>query len=294
MLRIGLFLLTNLAVLALLGIIGRVFGIDAMLMRSGQNPWALLAFAGIFGFVGAFISLALSKKLALMSTRAQIIESPRNEIEAWLMQTVGAQARAAGIGMPDVAIYDAPEVNAFATGMNRNDALVAVSTGLLRGMTREEAEAVLAHEVSHVANGDMVTLALVQGVMNTFVIFLSRVVGSLIDSALRGNREGGGPGVAYYVVSMVLEMVFGVLALIVVRWFSRWREFRADAGAARLRGSAAMIAALERLAGNRGVSTLPGEVQAFGISGQLRAGMNRLFATHPPLSERIAALRARA
>ena len=289
--RIFLFLATNLAVLVLLGavlsVLQGVFGI-----RLG-NTGGLLVMAAVFGFGGAFISLALSKWMAKRATGAQVITQPRNEAEAWLLQTVRRQAEAAGIGMPEVAVYDAPEINAFATGMNRNNALVAVSTGLLRAMQRDEVEAVLAHEVAHVANGDMVTMALLQGVLNTFVIFLARIVGGLIDSALNANRDGGhsGPSFFYYIVVMVLEIVFGLLASMVVMGFSRWREFRADAGGARLASRPKMIAALERLAMTDGHSTRPHEVKAFGSSGGVGHGLKRLFLSHPPLAERIAALR---
>lgn len=288
MMRIALFLATNLAVLVLLGIVmsvlQNVFGIQL------GNTGSLLVFAAIFGFGGSFISLAMSKWMAKRSTGAQVIENPRNEGEAWLVNTVRRQAEQAGIKMPEVAIYDAPEINAFATGMNRNSALVAVSTGLLRAMDRDEAEAVLAHEVSHVANGDMVTMALIQGVLNTFVIFLARIVGRLIDSMISGNREGG-PSFFYYIIVFVLDMVFGILASMVAMWFSRWREFRADAGGAALAGRPKMIAALEKLASTYGHTTLPDQVRAFGISGGVAHGLKKLLMTHPPLAERIAALR---
>jgi heat shock protein HtpX len=292
MMRIALFLATNLAVLVLLGLVmavlENVFGV-----RLG-NHGTLLVMAALFGFGGSFISLATSKWMALRSTGAQLITQPRNELEAWLVGTVRRQADAAGIGMPDVAVYEAPEINAFATGMNRNSALVAVSTGLLRSMSRDEAEAVLAHEVSHVANGDMVTMALIQGVLNTFVIFLARVVGQMIDSAIRGNRGGQSdnrPSFFYYIIVSVLDMIFGLLASMIAMWFSRWREFRADAGGAKLAGRQKMIGALERLAQNHGQSTLPGEIRAFGIAGGVAHGLKKLLASHPPLAQRIAALR---
>ena len=285
--RIALFLATNLAVLALLGIVlsvlQGVFGITL------GNNGTLLVFAAVFGFGGAFISLGISKWMAKRTTGMHLIEQPRNADEAWLYATVRRQAEAAGIKMPEVGIYDAPEINAFATGPSRNNSLVAVSTGLLRAMNRDEAEAVLAHEVSHVANGDMVTMALIQGVLNTFVIFLARVVGRIIDSWLSGNREGG--GIAYYAIVFVLDMVFGALASIIAMWFSRWREFRADAGGARLAGREKMIAALQKLAATYGQSTLPTQVRAFGISGSVGGGLKRLFMSHPPLAERIQALR---
>ena len=287
--RILLLVATNFAVIVLLGIVlsilQSVFGV-----RLGDNG-TLMVFATIFGFGGAFVSLAISKWMAKRSTGAQVIEQPRNELEAWLLNTVRRQAEAAGIGMPEVAIYDAPEINAFATGMRRDHALVAVSTGLLRAMSRDEAEAVLAHEVSHVANGDMVTMALLQGVLNTFVILLARIVGRVVDSWISGNRDSSGPSFAYYIIVFVLDMVFGAIASVIVMWFSRWREFRADHGAATLAGRHKMIAALERLAQSYGVSSLPNEVRAFGISGGVGSGLQRLFMSHPPLAERIAALR---
>jgi heat shock protein HtpX len=254
------------------------------------NNGVLLVFAALFGFGGAFISLALSKWMAKRSTGAEVITQPRNESEAWLLNTVRRQADAAGIGMPEVAVYDAPEINAFATGMNKNNALVAVSTGLLRSMQRDEVEAVLAHEVSHVANGDMVTMALIQGVLNTFVIFLARIVGRAIDAWISGNRDGG-PSFFYYIIVFVLDLIFGLFASMIAMWFSRWREFRADNGGARLAGREKMISALERLAQSYGQTTLPNEVRAFGISGGVAHGMKRLFMSHPPLAERIAALR---
>jgi heat shock protein HtpX len=285
--RIALFLATNLAVMVLLGIVlsvlQRVFGITL------GNNGTLLVFAALFGFGGAFISLAMSKWMAKRTTGMHVIDQPRNAHETWLYNTVRRQAEAAGIKMPEVGIYDAPEINAFATGPSRNNSLVAVSTGLLRAMDPNEAEAVLAHEVSHVANGDMVTMALIQGVLNTFVIFLARVVGRIIDSWLSGNREGG--GIAYYAIVFVLDMVFGLLASIIAMWFSRWREFRADAGAADLAGRDKMIAALQKLAATYGQSTLPSQVRAFGISGSVGSGFKRLFMSHPPLAERIQALR---
>lgn len=286
--RIVLFLATNLAVLVLLGIIMNVvlpmFGIQL------GNNGSLLVFAAIFGFGGSFISLLMSKWMAKRSTGAMVIEQPRNEVEQWLVATVQRQAQQAGIGMPEVAIYDAPEINAFATGANRNNALVAVSTGLLRGMDRDQAEAVLAHEVSHVANGDMVTMALVQGVLNTFVIMLSRLVGRVIDGYLSGGRSEGA-GIGYYASVFVLDMVFGLFASMIAMWFSRHREFRADAGSATLSGREKMISALERLKQNHGENTLPKQVAAFGISGAVGHGLKKLLMSHPPLDERIHALR---
>jgi heat shock protein HtpX len=288
MMRIALLLATNFAVVVLLGIVlsvlQGVFGVQL------GDTGTLLAFAALFGFGGAFISLALSKWMAKRSTGATVIGQPRSEAETWLLETVRRQAEGAGIRMPEVAVYDAPEINAFATGMNRNNALVAVSTGLLRAMNRDEVEAVLAHEVSHVANGDMVTMTLLQGVLNTFVIFFARIVGRMIDSWISGNREGG-PSFFYYIIVFVLDMIFGLFASMIAMWFSRWREFRADRGGATLAGRPKMIAALERLGQTYGVSTLPNEVKAFGISGGVGHGLKRLFLSHPPLSERIAALR---
>ncbi|WP_243351366.1 protease HtpX [Stenotrophomonas acidaminiphila] len=280
--RIGLFLLTNLAVLILAGIVMSMLGVNPSQMSG------LLVMAAIFGFGGSIISLLLSKFMAKRGTGAVVITEPRNPTERWLLDTVARQAKAAGIGMPEVAVYDGPEINAFATGANRNNALVAVSTGLLHNMSEEEAEAVLGHEISHVANGDMITMALLQGVLNTFVIVLARVVGGIIDSALSGNRDSG-RGFAYYIIVFVLEMVFGLFATMIAMWFSRRREFRADAGGASLAGRQKMIAALERLKLNHGQSTLPTQIAAFGIAG---ATAKKLFLSHPPLEERIAALRS--
>jgi len=281
--RVALFVATNLAVLALVSVVMSLLGVNAN--RFG----GLLVMAALFGFGGAIVSLLMSKWVAKRTTGAHVIETPRNEAEQWLLATVRRQAQLAGIGMPEVAIYDAPEINAFATGANRNKALVAVSTGLLRALDRDEAEAVLGHEVSHVANGDMVTMTLLQGVLNTFVIVLARVVGRVVDGYL-GNRDSGG-GLGYYAVVFVLEMVFGLFASMIVMAFSRHREFRADAGGASLAGRNKMIAALEALARNHGVSTLPRQVAAFGISGGGDRGLRRLFMSHPSLDQRIAALR---
>ena len=283
--RIVLFLATNLAVLGLLSVVMAVFGINP------QSMAGLLVMAAIFGFGGSIISLLLSKWMAKRATRAHVIDNPRNETERWLFDTVRRQAQAAGIGMPEVAIYDAPEINAFATGANRNKALVAVSTGLLRAMDRDEAEAVLGHEVSHVANGDMVTMALLQGVLNTFVIVLSRVLGRVIDAWLSGNRDSEGGGIGYFVIVFVLDMIFGLFASMIAMWFSRHREFRADAGGATLAGRDKMVAALQRLSLTYGENTLPKQVAAFGISGAVGHGFRRLFLSHPPLEERINALR---
>jgi len=286
--RIVLFLITNLAVVLLLSIVLRLTGLDRM--AAGGNLFGLLAFAAVFGFGGALISLALSKWMAKRATGARVIEAPANAAERWLIDTVARQAQAAGIGMPEVAIYDAPDMNAFATGMNRNKALVAVSTGLLNNMTQDEAEAVLAHEVSHIANGDMVTLALIQGVVNTFVIFLARIVGGVVDRAVFRNDNTNGP--AYWITTLAAELVLGILASLIVLWFSRQREFRADAGSARLVGAAKMIAALERLKRNQ-EPELSGQMRAFAIAGG-KHGVMKLFMSHPPLDERIAALRGNA
>lgn len=285
--RIGLLVATNLAVMLLLGVVLSI--LQANGINLGDNG-TLLLMAAIFGFGGAFFSLAISKWMAKRSTGMTMLEQPRNEGERWLLDVVTRQSAAAGIKLPEVGIYDAPEINAFATGPSRNNSLVAVSTGLVRGMSRDEAEAVIGHEITHVANGDMVTMTLVQGVLNTFVIFLSRVVGRTIDAALSGNR-GSGPGLAYYGIVFALDMVFGMLAQIVVMWFSRQREFRADAGGARLAGKPKMIAALQKLGQNQGVNTLPSAVKAFGISGGIAHGLRGLFMSHPPLEVRIARLR---
>jgi heat shock protein HtpX len=282
--RLVLFLATNLAVLALLSVVMSVLGINP------QSFAGLLTMAAVFGFGGSLISLLMSKWIAKRTTGAHVIDQPRNETERWLFDTVQRQAKAAGIGMPEVAIYDAPEINAFATGANRNSALVAVSTGLLRAMDRDEAEAVLGHEVSHVANGDMVTMALLQGVLNTFVIVLSRVVGRIIDGYIGGGRNEG-PGFGYYIIVFVLDMVFGLFASMIAMWFSRHREFRADAGGATLAGRDKMVAALQRLSSMHGESTLPKQIAAFGISGGVGSGIKRLLMSHPPLEERIEALR---
>lgn len=287
--RILLFLATNLAIVVMLSITLRILGVEPYLTAQGLNLQALLIFAAVFGFGGAFISLLLSKWSAKMAVGARVIDQPRTEAEQWLVETVRRQARQAGIGMPEVAIYDSPEVNAFATGWNKNSALVAVSTGLLHSMTRDEAEAVLGHEVSHIANGDMVTLALIQGVVNTFVMFLSRVIGHTVDRVVFKNEEGHGP--AFFVTMIVAELVLGLLASLIVMWFSRQREFRADRGGAQLAGRHKMIAALERLARVH-TAPLPDKMAAFGIAGGIGHGLKRLFMTHPPLEERIAALRA--
>ncbi len=288
--RIFLFLATNLAVILVLSVTLRLLGVDRILdeQGTGLNLTNLLIFSAIFGFAGALISLAISKWTAKRAMGVRVIEQPRNADEAWLVDTVRRQAQTAGIGMPEVGIFDSPEVNAFATGARRDAALVAVSTGLLRAMSRQEAEAVLGHEVSHVANGDMVTLALVQGVVNTFVIFISRVIGHTVDRVVFKTERGHGP--AYLITVIVAELVLGILASMIVMWFSRHREFRADAGGAYLTNRDAMIAALERLRMQR-PGPLPDKMAAFGINGSIASGLKRLFMTHPPLEERIAALR---
>ena len=290
--RIALFLATNLAVIFVLSIVLRLLGVDQILDESGSgiNYEALLILSLVIGFGGSFISLAMSKWMAKRSTGAQVITQPRNEVEAWLLNVVQRQARQAGIETPEVAIYPAPDMNAFATGARRNAALVAVSTGLLQGMPRDEVEAVLAHEVSHVANGDMVTLTLVQGVVNTFVIFLSRIVGHFIDRAVFRNEQGYGAG--YFISVLIAQLVLGILASTIVMWVSRQREFRADAGSAELNGNQAMIRALQRLAAGR-PAELPESLEAFGISGSKRHGIQKLFMSHPPIEERIAALQNR-
>lgn len=290
--RIFLFLMTNLAVMLTLSVVVSILGLNGFISRQGLNLTALLGFAAVFGFGGALISLLMSKWMAKMSVGAKVIDTPRSRDEIWLVATVRRQAEKAGIGMPEVAIYASPEVNAFATGANRNNALVAVSTGLLNRMTQDEAEAVLAHEVSHIANGDMVTMTLIQGVLNTFVIFISRLVGYLVDQAMRNDEEeNSGPGIAYFITHIVMEILLGILASIIVMWFSRRREFRADAGAAKLSSASKMIAALERLKQGHESNELPEKVAAFGIAGGKKSGLLALFATHPDLDDRIEALK---
>jgi heat shock protein HtpX len=286
--RIALLVLTNLAVMLVLTVVVQVLGLDRFLGATG-GLGGLLAFAAVFGFGGAFLSLLLSKWVAKRSMGVRVITEPASETEHWLLDTVRAQATAAGIGMPEVGIFDAPEPNAFATGARRDRSLVAVSSGLLRTMRRQEVEAVLAHEVSHVANGDMVTLTLLQGVVNTFVIFLARIIGGTVDRLVFRNE--GGRGIAYFVSVLVAELALGVLASLIVMRFSRAREFRADAGGARLAGTASMIGALERLKLGALAQPLPGALQAFGIQGGAPQGIRRFFMSHPPLDERIAALR---
>jgi heat shock protein HtpX len=288
--RILLFVATNVAVLLVLSIVLQLLGIESLLDEQGVglNFEALLVFAAVLGMGGSFVSLLLSKWTAKRLTGAHVIDQPRSAAETWLVQTVSKHAKAAGIGMPEVAIYDAPEPNAFATGARRDKALVAVSTGLLRNMRENEVDAVLGHEISHVANGDMVTLTLIQGVVNTFVLFFSRIVGYVVDRALQGDRERG-PGIGFFVASIASQIVFGVLASMIVMWFSRQREFRADAGAAQLTGAGRMIAALRRLATGP-QEPLPQSLAAMGINGVEPRGWRGLLMSHPPLSDRIARL----
>jgi heat shock protein HtpX len=285
--RIFLFILTNVAVMVVIGVLCSIFGFNRYIGPNGINLTALLGYSLITGFVGAGISLLISKPVAKWSTGARVITQPQNQDEAWLINVVQRHAQQANIGMPEVAIYDG-EPNAFATGAFKNDALVAVSTGLLQGMTKEEVEAVLAHEVAHIANGDMVTMTLIQGVLNTFVVFASRAIGYVIDSAMRKGDNNSGPGIGYMITTMVLDVLFGFLAGMVVAWFSRQREFRADAGAGKIMGrNLPMIHALQRL-GGLSSGELPKGVAALGITG----GLGKLFSTHPPMEERIAALQA--
>jgi heat shock protein HtpX len=291
--RILLFLATNIAVLVLLAIVLRLLGVDSILDEQGVgiDTNSLLILSAVIGFGGSFISLVMSKWVAKRATGARVIEQPRNEVEGWLLSRVQQHAQRAGIAMPEVAVYDAPEPNAFATGARRNAALVAVSTGLLHGMRREEVDAVLAHEVSHIANGDMVTLTLIQGVVNTFVVFLARIIGVAVDRAVFKTERGHGPG--YFITVIVAQIVLGILASTIVMWFSRQREFRADAGGAELAGRENMIAALARLQQSGPAAELPDQMRGFGISGGMGQGMRRLFMSHPPLEERIEALRSR-
>ena len=288
--RIFLFLVTNIAIMVVLGVVLRLLGIDRILdaQGAGLDMGALLAFAAVVGFTGSLISLAMSKWTAKRMMGVRVIEQPTTSTERWLVETVRVQAEKAGIGMPEVGIFDTPEMNAFATGARRNHALVAVSTGLLSGMSQKEAEAVLAHEISHVANGDMITMALMQGVVNTFVIVLSRVIGHFVDRVIFKTERGHGP--AFMITSIVAQVVLGILASIIVMWFSRQREFRADKGGADLAGRDAMIGALQRLQA-RHSGPLPDQMAAFGIAGGGAGGFKRLFMSHPPLEERIAALR---
>jgi heat shock protein HtpX len=292
MTRIFLFLATNAAVLVLISVVFQVLGIEGILAENGVdlNLQALLVMSAVIGFGGSFISLAMSKTMAKHSMGVQIIDRPGNSTEQWLVETVRRQAQQAGIGMPEVGVFQSPDPNAFATGMRRNDALVAVSTGLLQSMSADEVEAVLGHEISHVSNGDMVTMGLLQGVVNTFVIFLSRVIGHVVDRVVFKTERGYGP--AYFITSIVAQIFLSILATMIVMWFSRHREFRADAGGASLAGRGKMIGALQALQRAHEPKDLPGEFAAFGISGGLGAGMKKLFMSHPPLEERIAALRS--
>lgn len=290
--RIALFLMTNLAIIVVLSITLRILGVESILAENGADLDlnSLLIFAAIFGFGGSFISLAISKWIAKKTTGAVVITNPNTPQERWLLETVRKQAKTAGIGTPEVAIYPGSEINAFATGANRNNALVAVSAGLLNNMTQDEAEAVLAHEVSHVANGDMITLTLIQGVVNTFVIFISRVIGHFVDRVVFKVERGHGP--AFWITTIIAEIILGILASIIVMWFSRQREFRADSGGASLAGTHKMIGALKRLQANQGSNELPDQLTAFGISGLRTSKFGALFLSHPPLEQRIAALEA--
>ena len=287
--RIVLFVATNVAVLAVIYLVLNILGVERIVTADGTrlDLGALLTFSAVVGFTGSFISLAMSKWIAKMSTHAHVIDTPRNAAESWLVSTVHRLADQAGIRHPEVAIYDSPDVNAFATGPTRNNALVAVSTGLLSRLSEREVEAVLGHEVSHVANGDMVTMTLLQGVLNTFVIFFSRVIGFVVDRVLLRNERGTGPG--FFLASIVAQILLGILATLIVMWFSRHREFRADAGGAKLAGRDSMIRALESLRRSTQPAQLPEPLRAFGISSG-RVSLGRLFMSHPPLEERIAAL----
>lgn len=288
--RVFLFVVTNIAVLLVLGIVIRILGVDKILVANRIDYVSLLIFAGVIGFGGSFISLAMSKWMAKRSTGAQVIVQPRSDAEIWLTNTVQKHASQSGIGMPEVAVFDSDSPNAFATGMNKNKALVAVSTGLLQTMNRNEVEAVIGHEISHVANGDMVTLSLIQGVVNTFVIFMSRVVGFFVDRVVLKNEEGRG-GIGFFLASIVSQILFGILASIIVMWFSRQREYKADAGGAKLAGAGSMISALESLQ-QSALEPLPGQMKAFGIAGKpSKNSLKILFMTHPPLEDRIAALK---
>ncbi|HSW52765.1 MAG TPA: protease HtpX [Sulfuricaulis sp.] len=288
--RIVLFLATNMAIVLVLSVTMRILGVEPYLTANGLNLTSLLIFAAVMGFGGSLISLAISKWMAKKSMGVRVIETPSSSKEFWLVETVKKYAADAGIGMPEVGIFDSPEVNAFATGMNKNNALVAVSSGLLNAMTKEEAEAVIGHEIAHIANGDMVTLALIQGVVNTFVMFLSRVIGHTVDRVVFKNENGHGP--AFWVTMIIAELVLGILASMIVMWFSRRREFIADTGGADLAGKRNMINALKRL-GSLHPAPLPEKMAAFGIAGGVGGGLKRLFMTHPPIEERIAALEAR-
>ncbi len=294
MMRIGLFLATNAAVLVLISIVFQVFGIEGILDNNGVdlNLNALLVMSAVIGFSGSFISLAISKWSAKRSMGVHVIDQASNQDEQWLLSTVQRQAEQAGIGMPEVGVFESPQPNAFATGINRNNALVAVSAGLLQHMTKDEVEAVLGHEISHISNGDMITMGLLQGVVNTFVVFLSRVIGFFVDRVIFKTRSG--MGIGYYITSIIAQVVLSILASTIVMWFSRWREFHADAGAAELAGRQKMIAALKRLQTVSNPQDLPGEFSSFGISGGIGGGLKSLFMSHPPLEKRIEALQASA
>ncbi len=294
MMRIALFLATNAAVLVLISIVFQVFGIEGILDSNGVdlNLNALLVMSAVIGFSGSFISLAISKWSAKRSMGVRVIEQASNQDEQWLVSTVQRQAEQAGIGMPEVGVFESPQPNAFATGINRNNALVAVSAGLLQHMTKDEVEAVLGHEISHISNGDMITMGLLQGVVNTFVVFLSRVIGFFVDRVIFKTRSG--MGIGYYITSIIAQVVLSILASTIVMWFSRWREFHADAGAAELAGRQKMIAALKRLQTVSDPQDLPGEFSSFGISGGIGGGLKSLFMSHPPLEKRIEALEASA
>jgi len=290
MMRIFLFLATNVAVLVLISIVFRLFGIEGLLQQNGVdlNLKALLVMSAVIGFGGSFISLAISKWMAKRTMGVRIIGPSANDTEQWLLQTIERLAHDAGIGMPEVGIFDSPEPNAFATGMNRNNALVAVSSGLLSGMNNDEVEAVLGHEISHVRNGDMVTMGLLQGVINTFVIFLSRIIGHVVDRVVFKTERGYGP--AYFITSIIAQILLSILATTIVMWYSRRREYRADAGAASLARRDKMIAALKRLQAVHEPHDLPDQLAAFGIAGGVGQGLKSLFRSHPPLADRIAAL----
>lgn len=291
--RIFLFLLTNAAVLVLISLLFNVLGLGPYLNQQGVhlNLNGLLLISAVIGMSGSFISLVLSKWMAKRTMGVFVIEHPSNQTEAWLVQTVARQAQQAGIGMPEVGVFESPEPNAFATGMSKNNALVAVSTGLLHHMGSDEVEAVLGHEISHVANGDMVTMTLLQGVLNTFVEFFSRIAGHIVDSFLSKDNESSGYGIGYYVTQIIMQITLSVLAMAVVMWFSRRREFRADEGGAHLAGREKMIGALQALQRAHELPALPGQLAAFGINSGIASGLQKIFLSHPPLEERIAALR---
>ncbi|MBP0050021.1 protease HtpX [Marinobacterium sp. AK62] len=295
MMRIILFLATNLAVVLVASVTLSLLGVEHYLSGTGLNLTSLLIFCAVFGFAGSIISLLMSKTMAKMSTGTQLIEQPRSEEERWLLETVAELSRQAGIKMPQVGVFPAQQANAFATGWNRNDALVAVSAGLMQRFRPEEIRAVLAHEIGHVANGDMVTLALIQGVVNTFVMFFARIVGYAVDSFLRRDEEGqGGVGIGFYITTFVFEIIFGIIASTIVAWFSRRREFRADEAGASLASPHGMIGALQRLKAESGIpDQMPAQMTAFGINSHWKQGLMALFASHPPLDDRIAALKQR-